>query len=126
MIRTSQDFVASEPGHWIARALFRCEPDAMFGGNETWATVLWQAHQMRNIFGDSDDKYENMERWVAHVRDRFPVWSSGEKALVLAFLTAIDYAWLSDFLADGKTAEMLDEASDEYAEAVGACFARVD
>ena len=132
MIRTCNDFATSEPGRWVARAMFRLDPDS-FDSDEIWSTYTMTAHDARDSFpGDDEGSYN----WVQHIRRRFGVWSSGEKALALAVLHAIDYDWLADELAtfwsdraqqhESRAISILSRASGDFAEAVGACFARVD
>jgi hypothetical protein len=79
---------------------------------------------------------DSRQAWVDHIRRRFGRWSSGEKALALSVLVAIDYAWLADDLATGRSTSdgtprsrafvLLEGAHGRFAEAVGACLARVD
>ncbi|MBK1669201.1 hypothetical protein CKO28_14280 [Rhodovibrio sodomensis] len=135
MIRTCGDFVTSAPGKWVLRVMFNYD-HSDFTRDETWSEFVSDAFHARDNFGGADDKHANQEAWVNHIRRGMGVWSTGEKALALAVLHVIDYDWLADEFAtvwneharqyESRAFAMLSKASGDFAEAVGACFARVD
>lgn len=132
MIHHFKDFIKSAPGRWVCRAMFRDNPKSFGSG---WASFTYNAHLIRDTFTEREAP-EPAETWIAHIRQGMGTWSSGERALCLAVLHAIDYDWLADELAtvyndynqeyESRAFSMLSKASGEWAEAIGACFACVD
>lgn len=64
--------------------------------------------------------------FVARVQRRYGTGSTGERALLLAVLFAIDYRWLADELAreSGRSfLEDMENTSGEWARAAAACLA---
>ena len=132
---TFSDFINSEAAAWAVSALFHADPVDVRQKVTSWSDFTSWALKARDSFTPGD-LYESREAWVHHIRRGFRRWSSGEKALALGALFAVDYAWLADDLSTAedeatgqrtsRAFQILQGASGRYAAAVAACVAQVD
>ena len=104
--------------------------DMLRGLGLGWA--LGRAHSWRSLralvidWNDPDGRRGRKARFVDAVRTRDGTASSGERPLLHAIAAAMDFAWLADELAGGRSWRIMDSAGGAHQRAILACILQED